>query len=112
MVTSVPSTGEKVHIEGDILHVVGKRGSNIFAYVVKNKSDKKNYLVRDPNAKQEEAVDSQVSWTAVTVGRVVSVSLDDDGTASYNHYSDDEKEYYPMLKFSSKCPYFTKKLRK
>lgn len=110
MVTSVPSTGERVHLEGKILYVIGKQGSNIFAYVVQNKSDKKNYLVRNPNAKKTMKVDTNVSWTALTVGRVVSVSLDTDGTASYNHYEDDDKEYYPMLKLVSKCPYYAKEL--
>jgi len=110
MVTSVPSTGEKVHIEGDVRYIVGKKGSNVFAYVVKNKSDNKSYLVRDPNTKKEVKLGTNVSWTALTVGRVVSVSLDDDGTASYNHYSDDDKEYYPMLKLVSKCPYYIKEL--
>jgi len=110
MVTSVPSTGEKVHIEGQIQHIIGKKGSNIFAYVVRSNKDGKNYLVRDPNARTEMKIDTEISWIAVTVGRVVSVSLDDDGTASYNHYSDDEKEYYPMLKRISKCEYHTKSL--
>ena len=109
-VTSVPSTGEKVHVEGQILHKLGKKGSNIFAYIIKNNKDKKNYLVRDPNAQQEKDVHTEVSWIAITVGRVVSVSLDDDGTASYNHYSEDDKEFYPMLKRISKCQYHTKKL--
>jgi len=112
MVTSVPSTGEKVHVEGKILHTIGKKGSNIFAYVVKNNKDGKNYLIRDPNAQKALAIETEVSWTALTVGRIVSVSLDDDGTASYNHYSDDDKEYYPMLKRISKCPYRTKSLVK
>jgi len=111
-VTSVPSTGEKVHVEGEILHKLGKKGSNIFAYIIKNNKDRKNYLVRDPNAKKEVSVNTEVSWIAITVGRVVSVSLDDDGTASYNHYSEDDKEFYPMLKRISKCQYHTKKLVK
>ena len=110
MVTSVPSTGEKVHIEGKVKHIIGKLGSNIFAYVIKNNKDAKSYLVRDPSAKHKMKVDSEISWTVLTVGRVVSVSLDDDGTASYNHYSDDEKEYYPMLKKIAKCEYHTKSL--
>ena len=109
-VTSVPSTGEKVHIEGQILHKIGKKGSNIFAYIIKNNKDKKNYLVRDPNAQKEKAVNTEISWTAITVGRIVSVSLDDDGTASYNHYSEDDKEFYPMLKRVSKCHYHSKSL--
>lgn len=110
MVTSVPSTGEKVHVEGKVLNIIGKKGSNIFAYVVKNHKDGKNYLIRDPNAKKAFDVNKEISWMALTVGRVVSVSLDDDGTASYNHYSDDDKEFYPMLKRISKCPYHTKGL--
>jgi len=110
MVTSVPSTGEKVHVEGKVLHIIGKKGSNIFAYVVKNNKDGKRYLIRDPNATKSFSVGTEISWTALTVGRVVSVTLDDDGTASYNHYSEDEKEYYPMLKRLSKCPYHTKSL--
>ena len=109
-VTSVPSTGEKVHVEGEILHKIGKKGSNIFAYIIKNNKDNKNYLVRDPNAKKEIEIHTEVSWIAITVGRIVSVSLDDDGTASYNHYSEDDKEFYPMLKRVSKCQYHTKKL--
>ncbi|PHR57065.1 MAG: hypothetical protein COA44_06650 [Arcobacter sp.] len=109
-VSSAPSTGEKVHIEGEILHKIGKKGSNIFAYIIRNNKDKKNYLVRDPNAQREKEVNTEISWIAITVGRVVSVSLDDDGTASYNHYSEDDKEFYPMLKRVSKCQYHTKKL--
>lgn len=103
--TSEPSTGEKVHIEGEVLYLVGKKGSNIFAYVVRSKHDGKNYLVRDPNSQGKGAVNKQVSWTAVTVGRVASVSLDDDGTASYDHYDASDKEVFPMLKFSAKCAY-------
>jgi len=42
----------------------------------------------------------------------VSISVDkEDHTASYDHYTDDDdKEYYPMLKYSSKCSYKTKSL--
>jgi len=36
-VRSVLSTGEKVHIEGKILYKLGKKGSNVFAYIVKSK---------------------------------------------------------------------------
>ncbi|HIC43569.1 MAG TPA: hypothetical protein EYO73_04535 [Sulfurimonas sp.] len=36
-VSSVLSTGEKVHIEGKILYKLGKKGSNVFAYIVKSK---------------------------------------------------------------------------
>ena len=106
-VTSEPSTGEKVHIEGKVHYIVGKKGSNIFAYVVKNVKDGKSYLIREPNAKKTESIGNDVSWTALTVGRVASLSLDDDGTASYNHYANDDKEYYPMLKFISNCAYNT-----
>ncbi|MDF1880815.1 hypothetical protein JHD50_05765 [Sulfurimonas sp. MAG313] len=112
MVTSAPSTGEKVHIEGEILYLLGKKGSNIFAYVVENSKDNKKYLVRDPNARKKAELHGEISWVAVTVGRVVSVSLDDDGTASYNHYSEEDKEFYPMLKRLSKCAYHTKSLTK
>ncbi len=111
-VTATPSTGEKVHIEGKVQYHVGKKGSNIFAYVVKNNKDGKNYVVRDPNAKEIQTTGKEVSWTALTVGRVVSLTLDDDGTASYNHYTEEgeDKEFYPMLKFVSQCPYHTKSL--
>lgn len=108
MVTSEPSTGEKVHIEGKILYIIGKKDSNIFAYVVQNSKDSKNYLVRDVNTEKTQKIGSDISWTAVTVGRVASVSLDSDGTASYKHYSSDEKKYYPMLKLISGCAYHTK----
>ncbi len=110
MVTSAPSTGEKVHVEGKVLYTIGKKGSNIFAYVVKNDKDSKSYLVREPNAQKSESVGTEISWTAVTVGRVASVTLDDDGTASYNTYTNDDKEYYPMLKLVSRCAYHTKSL--
>ncbi len=113
MVTATPSTGEKVHVEGEVQYLVGKKGSNIFAYVVRNNKDGKGYLVRDPNAKNMTKVGEEISWTATTVGRVASLTLDDDGTASYNHYveTNDDMEFYPMLKFISKCPYHTKELR-
>lgn len=108
LVTSAPSTGEKVHIEGKVLYTIGKRSSNIFAYVVKNDKDAKSYLVRDASTNKSETVGNKVSWSALTVGRVASVSLDDDGTASYNHYANDDKEFYPMLKYISKCAHHTK----
>ncbi len=110
LVTAEPSTGEKVHVEGSVQYVIGKIGSNIFAYVVKHAKDGKSYLIRDPNAKKAVKVSDEVSWTALTVGRVVSVTLDDDGTASYNHYSQEDKEFYPMLKLVSTCPYRSKSL--
>jgi len=110
MVTSVPSTGEKVHVEGRVLYLIGKIGSNIFAYVVKNSKDGKSYLIRDPHATKAHSVGTEVSLTAVTVGRVVSVSLDDDGTATYKHYAIEGKELYPMLKFVSNCAYHTKSI--
>jgi hypothetical protein len=42
----------------------------------------------------------------------VSVSIEGDGTASYNHYKegDDMTEFYPMLKFSQECKYKTMSL--
>lgn len=106
-VKSHPSTGEKVHIEGEILYLVGKMGTNVFAFVVKNSRDGKNYLIREPNTKRKVNKESSVSWTAVTVGRVVSVTIEEDGTASYNHYEDESKEYFPMLRFISECPHET-----
>lgn len=105
--TPHPSTDENVHIEGKILHSIGKRGSNIFAYVIKSKKDGKKYLVRDPNSNRRVDTSQDVSWTAVTVGRVVSITVDEDGTATYNRYEDEAKEYLPMLKFTSKCAYNT-----
>jgi len=110
LVTPEPSTGERVHIEGKVLYIIGKKGSNIFAYVVENNKDAKNYLVRNPNAKTASSVNEEISWSAITVGRVASVSLDDDGTASYNHYTSEDKAFYPMLKFVSPCAYKTKDL--
>ncbi len=111
-VNSHPSTGEKVHIEGETLYFVGKMGTNVFAIVVKNSKDGKNYLIREPNTKRKVDKQSAVSWTAVTVGRVVSVTIEEDGTASYNHYEDESKEYFPMLRFISECPYETMALSK
>jgi len=111
-VTSTPSTGEKVHVEGKILHVIGNQSSNIFAYVVKNSEDDKNYLIRDPKPKKVRTVNEEVSWVALTVGRVVNVTLDDEGTASYSHYGEKGKEFYPMLKFVSPCLYKRKILTK
>lgn len=110
IVNSEPSTEEKVHIEGKIKHIVGKRGSNIFAFIIENEKDGKNYLVRDPNSKDRVDKDKKISWIVTTVGRVVSISIDEDGTASYNHYEDESKEYYPLLRFTSECKYFTKPL--
>lgn len=110
MVTSHPSTGERVHVEGEILYLVGKKGTNVFGFVVKNLRDGKNYLIREPNTKRRVDKSSMISWTALTVGRVVSITLEEDGTATYNHYEDESKEYFPMLKFASECPYFTKSL--
>lgn len=107
IVTPHPSTDEKVHIEGRIIHVIGKRGSNIFAYVIKSKTDGKKYLVRDPNTTRAVDRSQIISWSAVTVGRVVSISVDDDGVATYNRYEEEAKEYLPMLKFISKCAYKT-----
>ena len=108
IVTPHPSTDEKVHIEGKIEHVVGKLGTNIFAYVIKSKIDGKKYLVRDPNSTRKVNMSEEVSWTALTVGRVVSITVEDDGTAMYNHYEEEAKEYFPMLKFLSTCAYNTK----
>ena len=110
IVSSHPSTGEKVHVEGKILYFVGKRGSNIFAYVVKNNKDRKNYLVRDPKSNQKVEKGDEVSWVTLTVGRVVSVTIEEDGTASYNSYEDETQHLYPLLKFSSECKYHTKSL--
>ncbi len=110
IVTSHPSTGEKVHIEGKVKYFVGKKGSNVFAYVVQNNKDGKNYLVRDPESKREVEKGEDISWTAVTVGRVVSVTVDKDGTASYNHYEDENQEFFPLLKYSDECKYRTKSL--
>ena len=107
MVTAHPSTGEKVHIEGDILYLVGKKGTNVFAFVVKNKRDAKNYLVREPNTKRKVDIATSVSWTVVTVGRVAGITVEEDGTASYNHYEVESKEYFPMLRFASECPHHT-----
>ena len=112
IVTAHPSTGEKVHIEGKVLYFVGKKGSNVFAYVVQNNKDGKNYLVRDPGSKQKVAKGQEITWIAITVGRVVSVTLDSDGTASYNHYEDEDQEFFPLLKYSDECKYRTKKLRR
>lgn len=110
IVASHPSTGEKVHVEGKVLYFVGKRGSNIFAYVVKNKKDGKNYLVRDPNSKKKVNLGDKISWIASTVGRVVSVTVEEDGTASYNRYEDETQEFFPLLKYTSECPYRTRSL--
>jgi len=114
IVSADPSTGEKVHVEGKILYTIGKRGSNIYAFVVQNKKDRKNYIVRNINAGKKINKDKPISWTASTVGRVVSISVDEeDKTASYDHYSDtDKREYYPMLKYTSDCAYKTKDLSK
>lgn len=114
VVSADPSTGEKVHVEGKIVYTIGKRGSNIYAFVVKNKKDGKNYIIRNLNPDKKINRDKPISWTATTVGRVVSISVDeDDATASYDHYTDtNSKEYYPMLKYSSDCAYKTKDLRK
>ncbi len=111
-ITSEPSTGEKVHLEGKVLHLIGKRGTNIFAYVIRNDRDGKNYIIRDPNASKTFDMGSHISWSLITVGRVVSISIDSDGTASYNHYEDggDTTEFYPMLKFSQECKYQTMSL--
>ncbi len=110
IVSSHPSTGEKVHVEGTVLYFVGKRGSNIFAYVVRNNRDGKNYLVRDPNSKHKIEKGDEVSWMALTVGRVVGITVEEDGTASYNHYEEQSKELFPLLKLSSECPYRTMSL--
>jgi hypothetical protein len=110
IVSSHPSTGEKVHVEGKVLYFVGKRGSNIFAYVVKNNKDGKNYLVRDPQSRQKVKKGQSVTWIATTVGRVVSITIEEDGTASYNSYEDETEQLFPLLKFSSVCPYRTKSL--
>ena len=112
IVTSHPSTGEKVHIEGKVMYFVGKKGSNVFAYVVQNNKDGKNYLVRDPASKQKIKKGQEITWIAVTVGRVVSVTLDSDGTASYNHYEDEDQEFFPLLKYSDECKYRTRRLRR
>lgn len=111
-VSADPSTGEKVHVEGKIAYTIGKRGSNIYAFIIKNKKDGKHYIVRNFSASKKVDRSKSVSWIATTVGRVVSVSLDEeDKTASYDHYADeDDREYYPMLKYSSKCSYKTKSL--
>jgi len=111
-VSADPSTGEKVHVEGMIEYTIGKRGSNIYAFIIKNKKDKKHYIIRNISSNKKIDKSKPVSWVATTVGRVVSVSLDDDDkTASYDHYADeDEREYFPMLKYSSKCSYQTKSL--
>jgi hypothetical protein len=111
-ISSEPSTGEKVHLEGKVLHLIGKRGTNIFAYVIRNDKDGKNYLIRDPNGTKSFDIGSHISWSLITVGRVVSVSIDSDGTASYNHYEegDDTTEFYPMLKFTQECKYQTMSL--
>ncbi len=110
IVASHPSTGEKVHVEGKVLYFVGKRGSNIFAYVVKNNRDGKNYLVRDPNSKKKVNIGDEISWIASTVGRVVSITVEEDGTASYNRYDDESQEVFPLLKYTSECPYHTRSL--
>ncbi len=112
-VSADPSTGEKVHVEGRIVYTIGKRGSNIYAFIIKNKKDQKNYIIRGLNSNKHVDKSKSVSWIATTVGRVVSVSLDEEeGTASYDHYSDeDEREYFPMLKYSSGCSYKTKSVR-
>lgn len=104
-ISEEPSTGEKVHLEGKVLHLIGKRGTNIFAYVVNNAKDGKNYLVRDPDGRNSYDRGSTISLSAVTVGRVVSISIEGDGTATYNRYEegDDTTEYYPMLKYSQAC---------
>jgi hypothetical protein len=111
-ISSEPSTGERVHLEGKVLHLIGKRGTNIFAYVVRNEKDGKNYVVRDPNAAKTFDIGSHISWSLITVGRVVSISIESDGTASYNHYKegDETTEFYPMLKFSQECKYKTMSL--
>jgi hypothetical protein len=105
IVASHPSTGEKVHVEGKVLYFVGKRGSNIFAYVVRNNKDGKNYLVRDPNSQKPVKIGDEISWIASTVGRVVSVTIEEDGIASYNRYEDESQEFFPLLKYTSECPY-------
>ena len=110
IVTSHPSTGEKVHIEGKVLYFVGKKGSNVFAYVVQNNKDGKNYLVRDPGSKQKVSKGQNITWIAITVGRVVSITVEEDGTASYNHYEDEDQEFFPLLKYSDECKYRTKSL--
>jgi len=111
-VSADPSTGEKVHVEGMIEYTIGKRGSNIYAFIVKNKKDNKHYIVRNISSSKKIDRSKPISWVATTVGRVVSVSLDDDDkTASYDHYADeDDREYFPMLKYSSRCSYQTKSL--
>ena len=111
LVNAEPSTGEKVHIEGRILNIVGKKNSNVFAYIVKSNKDGKKYLVREPNSTRKVDKSKDISWTTVTVGRVISISIDEDGVASYNHYDDESKEYYTMLRFSKECKYVTKSLR-
>ena len=110
IVSSHPSTGEKVHVEGEVVYFVGKRGSNVFGYVVKNNKDGKHYMVRDPNTKLVVEKGDEVSWTAITVGRVVSITVEEDGTASYNNYEDESQELFPLLKFSNECKYRTKSL--
>ena len=110
IVTSHPSTGEKVHIEGKVLYFVGKKGSNVFAYVVQNNKDGKNYLVRDPESKRKVTKGEEITWIAITVGRVVSVTIEGDGTASYNHYEDESQEFFPLLKYSDECKYRTRSL--
>ena len=107
LVKSEPSTGEKVHLEGKILNTVGKKKSNIYAYIILNTNDGKKYLVREPNSKRKVDKTKDISWIVTTVGRVVSVSIDEDGTASYNHYNNESKEYYTMLKYNNECKYFT-----
>lgn len=108
VVTPHPSTDEKVHIEGSIVNIIGKPGSNIFAYVIQSKKDGKKYLVRDPNNSRRVDRSEDISWSATTVGRVVSITVDEDGVATYNRYEEEAKEYLPMLKFLSNCAYNTK----
>ncbi len=113
-VSADPSTGEKVHVEGKIAYTIGKRGSNIYAFVIKNKKDGKYYIIRNISSSKKIDKSKPVSWIATTVGRVVSVTIDEeDKTASYDHYSDeDDREDFPMLKYSSKCSYRTKDLHR
>ena len=66
--------------------------------------------MRDPQSRQKVKKGESVTWIATTVGRVVSVTIEEDGTASYNSYEDETEQLFPLLKFSSVCPYRTKSL--